>query len=344
MADFSMLHDATISLIAPATNFSNEVLSSRVFLYLTVTTVLLFIAANLLPWRAISLIVGYTTVIAGHPRVQLWLHKTEKRMRLKRSAEKPEGTPTLFGFGLPQSLSALPPLLNSISAITLDTAPETREVEIFELQHRPLIAPGSRSIEEWTSYVFTPNAYDPLSPARISGERPRGARFFEDVQPPKGWAWYNKKWELDLEAREWVSERLITGVEFDVSSAGFGAEEFGGWVWDLPPLKEAYEDDDDLWLAYGGGTDDINGGGGDTRAATRKKLGKKELERQKRAMAEKRQKDWEEARHSGRTGEWRRRRWVRVVRRIGMNGEEGDSGEKVSGNGSSSESKVAKGK
>ena len=28
--------------------------------------------------------------------------------------------------------------------------------------------------------------------------------------------------------------------------------------------------------------------------------------------------DWEEGRWAGRTGEWRRRRWVRVVRRVGV--------------------------
>ena len=47
--------------------------------------------------------------------------------------------------------------------------------------------------------------------------RPKGTRFFEDVQPPNGWEWHSKKWELDLEAGEWVNERLVVGVEYDVA-------------------------------------------------------------------------------------------------------------------------------
>ena len=31
--------------------------------------------------------------------------------------------------------------------------------------------------------------------------------------------------------------------------------------------------------------------------------------------------DWEEGRWAGRTGEWRRRRWVRVVKRVSVNGQ-----------------------
>ena len=336
MADFAVLHDALIKLIAPPTNFSNEILSSALYFYLAIATAMLFIAAGLLPWKWIILTSGYSVVLAGHPTVQEWLHRARKQFNAQVAKPPSTGKQSFFGVPIPQSLSAIPHFLYSLSAITLDSAPEVREVEIFELQHRPLIPPGSSSNDEWTTRVFTPLPYDPLSPARISGDRPRGARFFEDVQPPEGWSWHSKKWELDLEAREWVSERLITGVEFDVSASGIGGEEFGGWVWDLPPLpKHDFNVDDDMWLAYGGGSDDINGGGGRTKEA-QKKMGKKQKEKERKAREERRQKDWEEARFQGRTGEWRRRRWVRLVKRIGV-----DSSERT---GTSKESTKAKGK
>jgi hypothetical protein len=326
MADFSALHDAVVKTVAPLTNFSDEILSSTIFLYLTLITTSLFIIAHLIPWRLIFLLGGCTLVISGHPTIQTWLAKQKKRAETSAakadlSATSPTTQPTarvtLFGIPLPISLPTSPTaaksLLTTFSAITLDSAPEKREVEIFELQHRPLHSPSS----EWQPHLFTPTPYDPLSPSRISGDRPHGTRFFEDVQPPRGWAWERPKWELDLEPREWVAERLVTGVEFDVTGIGeddadtFSLSglrgEFGGWVWDLPPtLRSPGIEEQEMWLAYG------------EEYEVGKKRDKEAKERMKREAQVGR--DWEEGRWAGRTGEWRRRRWVRLVRRVGVGG------------------------
>ena len=120
---------------------------------------------------------------------------------------------------LPATPAVMQSTLHSLSAVTLSSTPETQEVEVFELQHRPLTSVSSSAnapATEWQPHLFTPSPYDPLSPARIAGDRPRGTRFFEDVAPPEGWEWASKKWELDLEAGEWVNERLVVGVEYDV--------------------------------------------------------------------------------------------------------------------------------
>lgn len=351
MADFSTAHDTLVALIAPATNFSDEILSSTIFLYLFFLTLTLFITAHLLPWRLIALTLGYATTISGHPTVQTWLLKHQKDLLLSpttptssksrnKSTSKPPSTsiPTLLNLPLPTPPASLHPLITSLSTITLSTTPQTREVEIFELQHRPLIpstasSSASTAALEWTPHLFTPTPYDPLSPSRIAGDRPRGTRFFEDVQPPSGWEWHSKKWELDLEAGEWVDERLVVGVEYGVVSsssddndnnnaaastattttntksrdrANSTSGEFGGWVWDLPPPPGAGGRDEEVWLAYG-----------DYEVPATVK--EKEKEKQKKMKQEK-QRDWEEAVRYGsgsslRTGEWRRRRWVRVVRR-----------------------------
>ena len=92
------------------------------------------------------------------------------------------------------------------------------------------------------------------------------------------------------------------GNGMEGSSRRGSAGEFGGWVWDLPPLPGSGGRDEEVWLAYGEGGYDFPA---------------KEKEKVKKMKAEK-VKDWEEATrygNSGRTGEWRRRRWVRVVRR-----------------------------
>ncbi len=159
-------------------------------------------------------------------------------------------------------------------------------MEIFELQY--LSRAG-----EWESWLFSSSPFDPLSEVRLKGERPKGTRFFEDVKPPKGWEWSEKKWALDLWSREWVEERIITGVEVETEGER--------WVYDIRYANDVYED---TGLVYGEEEDvDI----------TPQKAGKsKPLP------------SWEEgsdveSEERGRRGEWRRRRWVRTVKRMFQN-------------------------
>lgn len=250
MDDFSILHDKVVSLIVPSTNFSNESLSSAIFLFLFISGCSLFITAHLLPWRAIALVGGWTAVCLGHPTIQdnfMTTHEEYARPRERQAQSWLDGWIE--------------------RDIVLDEAPEIREVEIFELQRRS----GNN---EWEGWIFSSSPHDPLSPNRIAGERPKGTRFFEDVQAPAGWRWYDKKWTLDLLSREWVEERMIAGVEIETEGER--------WVYDI---------------MY-----DVGGNGEVDSSAT------KGREREKR-------KDWEEGKGLGKTGEWRRRRWVRTVQR-----------------------------
>ncbi|KAI4266484.1 MAG: hypothetical protein L6R38_008715 [Xanthoria sp. 2 TBL-2021] len=249
MDDFSTAHDGVLKIITPPTNFSNEALSSTIFLFLFVSTCTLFIASHLLPWRFISLFFCWSSIILGHPSVQQFvLNNRESHLR-------------------PHERKAQSWLDAWIARdIVLDGPPETREVEVYELQRRK----GGRQ-GEWESWIFSPNPYDPLSPQRIAGERPKGTRFFEDVCAPKGWEWGDKKWILDLGSREWVEERMVQGVEVEVEGER--------WVTDLV-------------------SDDETG-------STPKK-GKKISP------------GWEEGDGQGPSGMWRRRRWIRMVRRKGV--------------------------
>ncbi|EAW11643.1 PEX28-32 family peroxisomal membrane protein [Aspergillus clavatus NRRL 1] len=319
MADFSDMHDATVSLFAPMTNFSNEKLASTVFLLLTITVVLLFLTAHLLPWRFILLLGGNAAILSNHPGLQDFLQSFagdkspvmgNKPATVSHEEPKVADVPKL---SLPSNPSAAVSLLGSLADISLDTYPEEREVEIFEIQNRSL-APYSES--EWDNFIFSPVPYDPLSPSRIAGDRPRGCRFFEDVQPPPGWAWKTKKWKLDLDCREWVVERMITGVGFEipgaVSERSATNEQIGGWVWDLPS-QFGSRDEDAVATALGYqdfGTSSTQGFSNETQKA---KKGKQKLS----------SRDWEEHGNSGFNGmgEWRRRRWVRVVQRVGLSSE-----------------------
>ncbi|KAF2122832.1 integral peroxisomal membrane peroxin-domain-containing protein [Lophiotrema nucula] len=205
MEDFSRVHDAILAFLVPLTNFSNEALSSVLYVILLLTGTLLFITAHLLPWRTIFLLTGYAITILSHPSIQDALATPANTTLL--SEKEAEGR------GLLLSLSK--------RDIELQTSPEIREVEIFELQYRPLFDEDG----EYEPHVFSPSPYAPLSPSRVAGDRPKGTPFFEDVQPPRGWRWSDKKWTLDLLSREWVEERCVTGVEVEVEGER--------WVTDL---------------------------------------------------------------------------------------------------------------
>ncbi|KAJ5103972.1 hypothetical protein N7532_004501 [Penicillium argentinense] len=316
MADFSDIHDATISVFAPLTNFSNEKLSSTIFLICTMAAVGLFLTAHLLPLRLIMLVAGNAAVLSNNPKIRLFCQGLmedvgsgldDLHLPLPGEGEDRD----LFGTAVPESPSAAISAMEKLVDISVDTDPEEREVEIFEVQHR--ITGSSES--GWENFLFSPQPYDPLSPSRIAGDRPRGCRFFDDVRPPSGWKWKSKKWELDLDCREWVVERMITGVGFEVPGVtpegNAIIDEVGGWVWDLPPPppppESRTEEKEELpTMAYG-----------DLETEPESSQTKNGSSSKDKAWVKYARGDWEEAAAASYgVGEWRRRRWVRVVQRM----------------------------
>ncbi|EFE35704.1 uncharacterized protein ARB_05748 [Trichophyton benhamiae CBS 112371] len=307
MADFALLHDAAVSLIAPATNFSDEKLSSSLFIACTGLAGAVFLVSHLLPWRLMLLFAGNALILSNHPNIKSFFEAVKgaiaSHSASQNNAEGNKKSFDIYGYSIPLTVSGIMDLLDSITAISLSAEPEEREVEIFELQHKTYSLYSASP--EWEPFLFTTTPYDPLCPSRISGDRPRGSRFFEDVRPPPGWVWKSKKWELDLECREWVMERMVTGVEFEIpdNNDGIISEEVGGWVWDLPFNTPDDEHAVDI-LAY---TDSWESPRRNAQmpAQTSKRANQKDKP------------EWEEAtKQVDRAGDWRRRRWVRVVRRM----------------------------
>ena len=238
MDDFSTVHDALLAAITPLTNFSNEPLSSALFVFVFVATCILFPTAHLIPWRFIALIGGWSTITLGHPAVQNIAFNNLYKPHIEPASDKARSW-----------------LESRIAAdIVSNSVPEAREVEIFELQRRT----GSNPLTavEWESWIFSPHVWEPSTPSRIAGDRVKGTRFFEDVMPPDGWEWAGKKWQLDLGSEEWVEERLIGGVEVELEGER--------WVYDIVQERP---------------------GRGDSSEPEKRR------------------------------GEWRRRRWIRMVRR-----------------------------
>jgi len=202
MDDFSVAHDKVVALIAPLANFADEGLSTAVFLFSFLACSVMLVACSLVPWRGIFLLGGWAATCSLHPWAAELISSPSLRAQLKQHKQ-----------------DALDQLQNWVeSDIVLDEAPEVREVEIFELQHQ-------RNGGAWDAWVFSTTPYDALSPRRVAGDRPRGARYFEEVLPPKGWRWLDKKWNLDPLSQEWVEERMITFVEIETDG--------DRWVYDL---------------------------------------------------------------------------------------------------------------
>ncbi|KAF2173190.1 hypothetical protein M409DRAFT_17136 [Zasmidium cellare ATCC 36951] len=251
MEDFSRLHDSANEMITPYTNFSDEAVSSTLYLALFMLSCAAFVASHLVPWRVIALVGGWGMTLAGHPRSQKVLLSSQNLSQLQQHSSLLHKT-----------------LRNWIETdVIMDEPAELRQVEIFELQK---YHPGS---DTWESWLFSPAPYDPLSQARLAEARPKGTQFFEDVQAPTGWKWKEKKWNLDLFSREWVEQRMITGVEIETEGER--------WVYDIPPEEVELLD-------------------------TPQKGKKKRI----RSIPKS---GWEEGTGLEKRGEWRRRRWTRLV-------------------------------
>ncbi|KAK3301374.1 Peroxin/Dysferlin domain-containing protein [Chaetomium fimeti] len=329
MEDFSVAHDKIVALVVPKTNFSDEALSSAVFVLLFAGCLLMLIAAHLLPLRALALVGGWAAIWSSHPTVARLLQRAKLQYLEPPPSPSPAADPLQQQQQQQQEPTTKPttpqpnppkqqhPLLTHPTQtlqtlitqdILLDTSPETREVEIFELQHQPhpppppppTATPTTVQRGEWEPWLFSPSPYDPLSAARLANERPRGARFFEDVLPPRGWVWSEKKWALDLWSREWVEERIITGVEVETEGER--------WVYDMWSERDA---------ARGGGIGGSGGGGeGEDGVVVRDGQGRGAGTGTGTGTPGV---SWEEGEEGmGRRGQWRRRRWVRLVKRKGV--------------------------
>lgn len=254
MEDFSRVHDAANEQITPYTNFSDEGMSSLLFVSLFSLCCVAFFAADMVPWKLVLLVAGWAAVISGHPEAQKIMESSSNASQMRHHA------------------TGIQEWLRSLIAvdIVLDDPPQVRQVEIFELQKYHIYS------DTWEAWLFSPSPYDPLSPARISGTRAKGTQFFEDVQPPTGWIWKDKKWGLDFLSREWVEQRMISGVQIETEGER--------WVYDIPK-----EELDML------------------ESSAKAKKGKKAKEVPKSG--------WEEGTGLEKVGEWRRRRWVRLVER-----------------------------
>lgn len=201
MDNFSSLYDVVVSWVAPTTNFSDESVSSAVYLWLCALLGATCTLSSFVPWRLILLASGWLLTSLGHATVRDWVLSARKSYIEPR---EPQARTWVAGW-IEQEFS-------------MDLNPDVNEVEIFELQRRS-------GAGEWEPWFFSPTPYDPLDADRVSSGEPSGTRFLDDVQPPLGWVWEDRGWRLDLRSEDWVRDRLISAVEIETEAER--------WVYDL---------------------------------------------------------------------------------------------------------------
>ncbi|KAI6250261.1 Peroxisomal membrane protein PEX29 [Erysiphe necator] len=251
MEDYSKFYDQITESITPLVNFSNEELSCSIFFFIFLASFFALSITHLIPWRLVMLLLGWIIICANHPFVSR-ISLVASRHFVNHKKDK------------------LNSFLNKLIAMNKLSAPsEILEVEIFEIQ---LLS----SAGEWVPFLYSRSPFLSSFGTDKGSEWPKGTHFMEDVRPPHGWEWTERKWTLDFLSYEWVQERVITGVEVEIEGER--------WVYDLRCEADMIETNDDkgkqiLSLTW---EEEINN--------------PTNLEK--------------------RRGPWRRRRWVRTVKQI----------------------------
>ncbi|KAK9468731.1 Peroxin/Dysferlin domain-containing protein [Lipomyces arxii] len=206
MDDFARAYDKIVGAFTRPTNFNDEAYSSAVYVTLVAFSAIALVVSAFVPWKLIFLVSGWLVVSVGHPKTR----------RVMKSSHDIYMSPH------EKKLASLFENLVK-SDIVLDQPPETRTVEIFELQRQK-----NTELDEWDDWVFSCSPYEPLNTDRISHRRPLGVSFIDEVLPPVGWKFTAESgWKLDLRPHEWVANRSVVAVEVDSNSK---------WVYDKPDL------------------------------------------------------------------------------------------------------------
>lgn len=99
---------------------------------------------------------------------------------------------------------------NNIDKIIIDTTPQVKEIEVFEIYRKGLI-PG-----EWKFFLYSSNVFDYNDEYRRAQKPPPGVKNLDELYPPKTWQFdTNSKWEIDENVQEWAYCRGLLNLKID---------------------------------------------------------------------------------------------------------------------------------
>lgn len=208
--------EAFESFVHGVGSFRNEEKSSALYLLLVGGLITLVYAASFVPAQIAIGVLIWVGALLCHPKLRRKANKANKKYISPKASLFP--TDWFDNF--------------THSEIVVDEEPESRLVEIFELEKQGLTP------RLWTPWVYSPVVYELHSSLRVSMSRPPGVRFLSDVKPPEGWFFVEgsenpeDEWAVDRKTKGWVSHRAIRSVELDLDDAwayDYSGEQRGEW-------------------------------------------------------------------------------------------------------------------
>lgn len=248
-SDFLDALDCVESMVTYVLCFENERLSTAVFYALAALTLVVFFLGHYTPWRPLFVCAGWAVLGAFHPGAKdalvAW-RRVQRRVSAPESA--PLGPPGNTSSGstlgntspdgtLPRDSPAIarPTACRALESlefksIIVDNQPETRIVEIYELQSKDVFK------HEWTPYVYTRRMFDWKDTVRVSGQIPHGVDLLLKVLPPKEWKFdfgYASNWFIDTDP--WA---LVEAQQLDKTHLSVRQDECDGWIYDVVPVDQ----------------------------------------------------------------------------------------------------------
>ncbi|CAX42982.1 peroxisomal integral membrane peroxin, putative [Candida dubliniensis CD36] len=203
--------------------FKDERLSTFIFYGVLLSTFGILFVGKYVPWRLIFIQGGWTGAILCHPNCKKFLVEASKARKARAAIEKAkkeeESVPEIIIKDANDTITQF-----DRNDIIVDDSPETRIVEIYELQIKSILK------HSWAFYRYSTTIYDKNNKARIAGKRPPGVDHLSKVYPPNDWKFdfgLVNKWNLDTEPNEFIRERSLNPNLFIVKN-----NESQGWIYD----------------------------------------------------------------------------------------------------------------
>lgn len=206
-------------------SFKNERLSTVVFFIVILLTLVVFFLGQFIPWKLIFISMGYIVLSVLHPGAKDVIAALSKGQNNSKSQAAPRIIVPKAKPG--QFLEAM-----EFENIIVDNEPDTRVVEIFELQAKDIFK------HEWSLFAYSKRIYDWKDPVRISGRYPHGVNHLRKVLPPKEWKYdfgYASNWFIDTDPITFITDRRLDQTHLSVREEDMDTE---GWIYDNIPLDQ----------------------------------------------------------------------------------------------------------
>lgn len=204
--------------VANATvRFNDEWLTTVIFLGSLALFLVLKIFGRLINWSLLFSVVVCLGVTLFHPVVYPYTIGYHVGYRCENEKERVSEPTLQRRVNLKLKSGIIGSLLGDVLEIVADEQPQTKEVEIFEIDKEGVV-PGT-----WELFMFSSTDFGLNDTFRKAQRQPPGVDSLRAVEAPQGWIFDpNSKWEIDYDVKSWWESDLegyVTNGEYLVDHA-----------------------------------------------------------------------------------------------------------------------------